>query len=71
METDIGLTPFTGRHKPVPGSLTVAIQATDTRATGEADIFRHRLLNCIGNHKKVFRGSEVGAVAAPAVDAAA
>ena len=24
---------FTGRHKPIPGGLTVAVQATDTRET--------------------------------------
>jgi len=57
LATDVGLTRFTGRHKPVPGGLTVAIQATDTRETGDADIFRHRLLNFSGNHKNYCLGT--------------
>jgi hypothetical protein len=31
-----------GRHEPIPGGLTVAIQATDTRETGNPDPFRRK-----------------------------
>lgn len=50
----VWLTRFTGRHKPVPGGLTVAVLATDTRETGRPNPFRLKRLKFMGNQKKKF-----------------
>jgi len=53
-------TPFTGRHKPIHGGLTVPIQDTDTREKGGHDSSLRAKLRFSGNQYSIDKPRQSG-----------